>query len=127
MFQLVPAIGSGVNVRPDWRYAKTIKEGVKIVAESDSEIEFTTNQKVRFNYSSSFDPTEISVYQVDDSTNLPVKYLLRNMYKRQVEKKKTRTFTFGTPKVYDKIKLSDEDGLIDVIKITDDDGEDGQK
>jgi len=48
MFQLVPAIGSGANVRPDWRYALTIKEGAKITAESDGEIEFSTNQKVRF-------------------------------------------------------------------------------
>ena len=77
MFQLVPAIGSGANVRPDFRYALTIKEGAQVVAESDSEVQFTTNQKVRFNFSSSFDPTEISVYQVDDSTNLPVKYLLK--------------------------------------------------
>ena len=123
MFQLVPAIGSGVNVRPDWRYALSIKEGAKIVAESDSEIEFTTNQKVRFNYSSSFDPTETSVYQVDDSTNLPVKYLLKKYVQATSGKEKTQEFVFGTPKVYDKIKLADEDGLIDVIKITDDDGE----
>ena len=46
MFQLVPAIGSGANVRPDWRYALTIKEGAKITAESDGEIEFSTNQKL---------------------------------------------------------------------------------
>ena len=42
-------------------------------------------------------------------------------------KKKTQTFTFGTPKIYDKIRLQDEDGLIDVIKISDDDGEDWTK
>ena len=123
MFQLVPAVGSGANVRPDWRYALSIKEGAKIVAESDTEIEFTTNQKVRFNYSSSFDPTETSVYQVDDSTNLPVKYLLKKYVQATSGKEKTQEFVFGSPKVYDKIKLADEDGLIDVIKVTDDDGE----
>ena len=127
MFQLVPAIGSGANVRPDWRYALTIKEGAKITAESDGEIEVSTNQKVRFNYSSSFDPTEVSVYQIDDSTNLPVKYLLKKYVQATSGKEKTKTFTFGAPKIYDKIKLSDEDGLIDVIKISDDDGEDWTK
>ena len=38
-------------------------------------------------------------------------------------KKKHRLLHFGTPKIYDKIRLQDEDGLIDVIKISDDDGE----
>jgi len=123
VFQLVPAIGSGANVRPDFRYALNIKEGAKIIAESNGDIEFSTNQKVRFNYSSSFDPTEISVYQVDDNTNLPVKYLLKKYVQATSGKEKTQTFTFGSPKIYDKIKLQDEDGLIDVIKITDDDGE----
>ncbi len=123
VFQLVPAIGSGANVRPDFRYALNIKEGAKIIAESNGDIEFSTNQKIRFNYSSSFDPTEISVYQVDDSTNLPVKYLLKKYVQATSGKEKTQTFTFDSPKIYDKIKLQDEDGLIDVIKITDDDGE----
>ena len=56
VFQIVPSIGSGDNVRPDWRYALTIKEGATVTAESNGEVEFSTNQKVRFNYSSSFDP-----------------------------------------------------------------------
>tara|TARA_B100000282_G_scaffold204495_1_gene150042 strand:+ start:302 stop:2224 length:1923 start_codon:yes stop_codon:yes gene_type:complete len=127
MFQLVPAIGSGANVRPDFRYALTIKEGAQVVAESDSEVQFTTNQKVRFNFSSSFDPTEISVYQVDDSTNLPVKYLLKKFVRATSGKEKEQEFEFGAPKIYDKIKISDEDGLIDIIGITDDDGEEWTK
>ena len=127
MFQLVPAIGSGANVRPDFRYALTIKEGAKVTAESDSSIEFTTNQKVRCNVSSSFDPTEISVYQVDDSTNLPVKYLLKKFVRATSGKEKEQEFEFGAPKIYDKIKISDEDGLIDVIGVSDDDGEEWTK
>ena len=127
MFQLVPAIGSGPNVRPDFRYALTIKEGAKVTAESDSSVEFTTNQKVRFNFSSSFDPTEISVYQVDDSTNLPVKYLLKKFVRATSGKEKEQEFEFGAPKIYDKIKISDEDGLIDIIGVSDDDGEEWTK
>ncbi len=127
MFQLVPAVGTGVNVKPDFRYALTIKEGAKVVAESNDEVEFTTNSKVRFSFSSSFDPTEISVYQVDDNTNLPVKYLLKKFVQATSGKEKEQEFIFGTPKVYDKIKISDDEGLIDVISISDDDGEDWTK
>ena len=127
VYQVVPSIGSGDAVRPDWRYALTLKEGAVVTAESNGDVEFSTNQKVRFNYSSSFDPTEVSVYQIDDNTNEPIKYLLKKYVKATSGKEKPQTFTFGTPKIYDKIRLQDEDGLIDVIKISDDDGEDWTK
>ena len=42
-------------------------------------------------------------------------------------KKKHRPLHLVLPKIYDKIRLQDEDGLIDVIKISDDDGEDWTK
>ena len=127
VYQVVPSIGSGDAVRPDWRYALTLKEGAVVTAESNGDVEFSTNQKVRFNYSSSFDPTVVSDYQIDDYTNEPIKYLLKTYVKATSGKEKTQTFTFGTPKIYDKIRLQDEDGLIDVIKISDDDGEDWTK
>ena len=122
IYQLVPAKGTGNNVAPDYRYALTLKEGATVVADSDSEIEFSTNQKVRFNYSSSFDPTEVSVYQIDDNTNLPVKYLLKKYVQATSGKEKTLEYEFGSPKIYDKIRLKDEAGLIDVIKIVDSEG-----
>ena len=90
--------------------------------ESNDEIEFSTNAKVRFNYSSSFDPTEVSVYQVDDSTNLPVKYLLKKYVQATSGKEKTREYRFTNPKIYDKIKLEDEQ-LIRVKSIVDSDGD----
>ena len=96
VYQIVPSIGSGDSVRPDWRYALTIKE--ETVTESNGEVEFSTNQKVRFNYSSSFDPTEVSVYQIDDNNNEPIKYLLKKYVKATSGKEKTQTFTFWYPK-----------------------------
>ena len=30
VYQIVPSIGSGDSVRPDWRYALTIKEGATV-------------------------------------------------------------------------------------------------
>lgn len=127
VYQLVPAKGTGNNVAPDYRYALTLKEGATVVADSDSEIEFSTNQKVRFNYSSSFDPTEVSVYQIDDNTNLPVKYLLKKYVQATSGKEKTLEYEFGSPKIYDKIRLKDEAGLIDVIKIVDSEGDEWTK
>lgn len=123
VYQLVPAQGSGDNVKPNFDYALTLKEGMIVGSSTNSDVEFTTINKVRFGFSSSFDPTEVSVYQIDENTNEPVYYLLKKYVRAVSGKEKSIEYEFESPKPYDKIKLSDEEGLIDVIKIMDDDGD----
>lgn len=127
VYQLVPAQGSGDTVRPNFDYALDIKEGMIVASSENSDVEFTTLDKVRFGFSSSFDPTDISVYQIDETTDEPTYYLLKKYVRAVSGKEKTQTFEFGSPKIYDKIKLSDDDGLIDVISILDDDGDEWTK
>ena len=123
VYQLVPAQGSGDNVKPNFDYALTLQEGMIVGSSTNSDVEFSTINKVRFGFSSSFDPTEVSVYQIDENTNEPVYYLLKKYVRVVSGKEKSVEYEFESPKPYDKIKLSDEDGLIDVIKIMDDDGD----
>lgn len=127
VYQLVPAQGSGDNVRPNFDYALTLQEGMVVGSSTNSQVEFSTINKVRFGFSSSFDPTEVSVYQIDETTNEPVYYLLKKYVKVVSGTEKTTDYTFTSPKPYDKIKLSDADGLIDVISIVDDDGDEWTK
>ena len=127
VYQIIPSIGSGDNVRPNWDYALTLKEGMIVGSTSNGQVEFSTINKVRFSFSSSFDPTEVSVYQIDETTSEPVYYLLKKKVKAVSGKEKTKTFEFGSPKPYDKIRLEDTDGLIDVISIIDDDGDEWTK
>ena len=126
VYQLLPAVGSGDNVKPNWDYALTLKEGMIVGSTLNRDVTFSTISKVRFAFSSSFDPTEVSVYQTDESTNEPVYYLVKKLVKAVSGTEKTRTFDFGSPKIYDKIRLED-DGLIDVIKIVDDDEDEWTK
>ena len=127
VYQLLPSIGNGNNVSPNWDYALTIAEGMAVGSSTNGNVQFTTTNKVRFAFSSSFDPTEVSVYEVDPNTNEPVYYLLRKNVRAVSGLEKTQTFTFQSPKPYDKIRLEDEDGLIDVISIIDDDGDEWTK
>jgi len=122
VYQLVPSKGVGDNVSPDFDYSLTVKEGMKVSSVSNPNVTFSTIEKVNFSFSSSYDPTEVTVYQIDETTNEPVYYLLKKYVKAVSGEEKTATFTFTSPKIYDKIKIED-DGLIDVIKITDDDGD----
>ena len=121
VFQLVPSIGSGSNVAPDYTYALSIKPGMQVGANNGSAV-FRTLDLVDFSYSSSFDPTEVTVYESDDSTKQPTYYLLKKQVQAVSGQIVSRTFTFGSPLAYDKIVLP-ESNIIDIISITESDGD----
>jgi hypothetical protein len=120
VFQLVPSKGSGDNVKPDYDYAMVLSEGMVVGSTDFSDVEFTTLSTVNFAYSSSYSPTEVSVYQIDENTNEPVYYLLKKQVKATSGKEVVKTFTFGSPKIYDKIKIVDA-SIIRVKSIYDSD------
>ena len=75
-FQLVPAIGGEGDVQPDMRFALTIKEN-SLVSSTTTGTIFRTMEDVNFKFSSSLSPMTIDIFEKDDSTNLPTKYLLK--------------------------------------------------
>ena len=118
VYQLVPAL----NNQPDLSYALVVKEGMQVTSTSNPNVVFSTKQKVDFSYSSSFfDPLEVSVYAINAGNN-PTRFLLKKKVEAISGELVTRTFTFGTPRPYDKINISEE-GLIDVVSITDSNGD----
>lgn len=121
VFQLVPAIGTGANVAPDYTYALSIKPGFQVKQE-DGSAEFRTLDSIDFAYSSSADPTEVTVYETDDSTNLPVYYLLKKTVKAVSGTVKTSQYTFNSPIAYDKIVLPDTN-IIEIISVEESDGD----
>ena len=122
VFQLVPATGVGDNVKPDFDYAMTVGANMIIGSTDYSDVEFTTIASIDFAFSSSFNPTEISVYQIDENTNQPVYYLLKKQIKATSGKEKVKTFNFAAPKIYDKIKI-EEENLVRIKNVTDSDGD----
>ena len=121
VFQLVPSIGSGNDVRPDHNYALSIKPGMQI-KQKDGPAIFRTLDSVDFKYSSSFDTTEVTIYESDPATKLPTYYLLKKQTKAVSGEVKTQSFTFGTPIAYDKIVLPDSN-IIEIISVTESDGD----
>ena len=121
VFQLVPSTGSGVNNSPDFSYALSIKPGMQ-VKEDGGAAEFRTLDSIDFTFSSSFNTTEVTVYESDEVTNQPTYYLLKKKAKVVSGDVKTATFTFTSPKQYDKIVL-DETNVIDIISCQESDGD----
>jgi len=120
VFQLLPAkTDGGGNKVPDWNYALTLKEGM-IVRDDVSQSEFRTTSLVNFRISGSFNPTEVTIYQVNSIDNTPEYYLLKKSVKAIAGTLVTEDFTFGNAKRFDKILLSPSD-VIEVVSIVDSD------
>jgi len=121
VYQLIPSIGTGANVMPDYNYALSIKPGFRIKQEGGPAI-FRTLDSVDFTFSSSFDPTEVTIYETDDATNLPTYFLLKKSVKAVSGQVKTANFTFTSPVPYDKVVLPDTN-IIEIISVEESDGD----
>ena len=122
VFQLVPSKGTGDNVRPDYDYGLKVARNMSVGSDEFQDVEFRTTTDIDFQFSSSFNPTEVSVYSINESTNEPIYYLLKKQVKATSGTVKTQTFTFGSAKIYDKIRITDSN-IIKIKSITDEDND----
>lgn len=118
VYQLVPAIGTGANARPDNRYALTIQPGMQVTGNDN--VVFRTLSSVDFTSSSSFDPLDITVYEIDGSGNIQY-YLYKKKVRAISGNVKSQSYTFTDPKPYDKIVLPDTN-VLEIISVVSDEG-----
>ena len=114
--QLVPSSGSGYE--PDYSFALDINKNSTFINTEDSS--FSPTKDIRFNFSSSFEPTTVSIYQYDSSNN-PEYYLLKKTVPAISEETKIRTFTISTPEKFKTFNLFDSN-IIGIESITDSEG-----
>jgi len=121
VYQIVPAIGTGTSVRPDFNFAVSIKPGMR-VKQTEGDAIFRTTDSIEFGFSSSYNPTEITIYESDSATLLPTYYLLKKQAQAVSGDVKTTSFNFSSPIAYDKVLLPDTN-IIEIISITESDGD----
>lgn len=121
IYQLVPAIGTGNNVRPDYDYALSIKPGLR-VQQNNGQAQFRTLDSVNFAFSSSYDTTEVTIYESDPATKLPTYYLLKKQVRAVSGEIKTTSFQFGPAIAYDKLVLPDTN-IVEIVSVTESDGD----
>lgn len=119
-FQLVPSIGTGADVQPDYTYALKIAAGMRASAANNKATKFKTLQDVNFAFSSSYDTTSVSIYQIDTS-GTPTFYLLKKSVPIESSTSKHVTETITTPERYRKILLPDTN-IISIDSVIDSDG-----
>jgi len=121
VYQQVPAkITSGVAT-PDYNYAITIDTQAKINSRSNSNVTFITQAPVNFAFSSSADPTTVSVYSINSSTNQPEYFLLKKQVEAIAGTINVQNFTFGNPVKFDSVTLNDTD-IVEILSVKDNNG-----
>ncbi len=116
LFQQIPAKIDGT---PDFNYSLTIGENTQFTPTTDSNASFLIQDKCDFSFSSSLDPTEISIYQYAGTT--PSYFLLKKTRKAISAIVSTQTFSFGAPQQFSTINISGND-IIKILDVTDSDG-----
>ncbi len=119
LFQQVPSKKVGGNFVPDYDYTLTIGENTVVNSQTDSTISFLIQDKCDFSFSSSLDPTEISVYSI--AGQIPQYFLLKKTRKAISATLNTQTFSFTSPEQFSTVNLTGEN-IIKVLDIVDSDG-----
>jgi len=118
-YQQVPAIFSASVAIPDFSYALKLNENAQVGSTLQSISPFLVNTDVDFSFSSSSDPTDVTVYSV--SGNNPEYFLLKKTRNAVSSTITSTTFTFGTPQQFQTVEISDSN-IVGILDVTDSDG-----
>jgi len=115
VYQRIPAqLVSGQYV-PDYNYALTVSENATLQSTTGTPVKFLIDNKINFSFSSSYDPTEVSVYAT--SGNTITEFLLKKKVKAISAEIKTTTVTVTSPEKFKTITIQDSNilGVLDII------------
>ena len=119
LFQQVPSkLVSGQYV-PDMDYALIVEENSTVTSALNSNLSFLIEDKCDFSFSSSLDPTEVSIYQIAGTD--PQYFLLKKSRKATSSNINSLDFTFGEHTQFPTINIT-ADNIIGILDIFDSDG-----
>ena len=104
---------SGSNYEPNFDQALTINANSQL---SSGDVKFIVDKKIDFAYSSSYDPTEITINSLSNGN--PAEFLLKKTIKGFSGEIKTLTQVYTTAEKFNTITVDDEN-IIGILDITD--------
>jgi len=116
LYQQLPAITSGSVKVPDYSYALQIPANTTVTSNLSGSLQFLITDKVNFSFSSSTDPTEVTVYET--AGNVPTYFLIKKVRKAISATIKSTQFSFSTPVPFDSRTITDTN-IISILNITD--------
>ena len=106
---------------PDFDQALFISGGAVVGATDTNDTKFIIDSSIDFKFSSSYDPTEITITTIDSGTNLPSVFQLKKKVKAYSGTVNTQTEAIGSAQKFKTIEIEDAN-IIRVLDITDSDG-----
>jgi len=116
LYQQLPATLSGSVTVPDFSYALQVPANTTVASTLDSSLQFLITDKTNFAFSSSMDPTEVTVYQT--AGGVPTYYLIKKVRSALSATIKTTSFAFNSPVPFDSRTITDTN-IIGILDITD--------
>jgi len=122
----IPSTGNG-DYPPDWNYAISINKNSTFKSGQANPTTFLLDRDVNFKFSSSMDPTEVSIYDLNGNPLTTAAngnaeyYLLKKSAKVISAQLKSTTFTLNDPIKFLTLELPDTK-IIGIESITDSDG-----
>jgi hypothetical protein len=118
-YQQLPSKIEGSTRVPDYDYALLIGENSLVGATGPNATSFLVQDSLDFSFSSSLDPTEVTVYSVSGPN--ADRFLLKKTRRGISSIIKTTTSTFGIVSRYPTITI-DDSNIVGILDITDSDG-----
>ena len=119
IFQTVPSVGSSGNESPDYSYALTIPNNTLVSSTQEGNSSFLIEDFCDFAASSSVDPTEVSVFSVDNDS--PQRFLLKKTRPAISAQTSSIQFSFGSYEKFPTVTIEDSN-IIQILSCTDGDG-----
>ena len=115
VYQRIPAQLVGGQYVPNYNYALTVSENATLQSTTGTPVKFLIDNKINFGFSSSYDPTEVSVYAT--SGNTITEFLLKKKTKAISAEIKTTTITVTAPEKFRTITIQDSNvlGILDIV------------
>ena len=116
VYQQIPSRFIGGTYVPDYRYAVFINNNTILKSNLTGTTDFIIQDTVDFTFSSSLDPTQVSILTIDTINNQPEFFLLKKTRKAISANIQTATFTFGSPQRFQTVEINNTDvvGILDV-------------
>src|SRR6056300_708656 len=112
VFQQVAAVAN----QPNWNQALVIPENVQLESTTGAPTRFFIDEKINFGFSSSYSPTDVSVYA--STGNTINTFLLKKTVKAFSGEVKTKTVSITSPEKFKTITIEDSN-VIGILDVTD--------
>ena len=115
VFQRIPAILSSGQYVPNYNFAVTVGENATLQSTTTPSVQFLISNKINFTFSSSYDPTEVSVYAT--AGNTITEFLLQKKVKATSAEIRTTTVTVTAPERFKTVTIQDSNilGILDIV------------